>query len=215
MQEITLDPPRVGTRPCTAAPKGDSLFEWAATIPGPEGSPYAGGTFFLDIHFPDDYPFKPPKVRGRAAVISCGIGRASISPAGALAALPPVAPQWSALRWVSVLVALALTPTWWWATQIVFKTRVYHCNINSKGDICLDILKDQWSPALTIAKVLLSICSLLTDPCPSTSAGAVRAACGNSGAGGGDPDEGRTRFHVFGRAGGRPGGRHTCAYTAA
>ncbi len=91
-------------------PVGDDLFHWQATIMGPEDSPYTGGVFFLDIHFPADYPFKPPKVS--------------------------------------------------------FTTRIYHCNINSNGGICLDILKDQWSPALTISKVLLSVCSLLTDPNP-------------------------------------------------
>ncbi len=104
--ELQEDPPTS----CSAGPADDDLFHWQATIMGPDDSPYAGGLFFLDIHFPADYPFKPPKV--------------------------------------------------------TFNTRIYHCNINSNGGICLDILKDQWSPALTISKVLLSICSLLTDANP-------------------------------------------------
>ena len=77
---------------------------------GPPDSPYQGGVFFLNINFPPDYPFKPPKV--------------------------------------------------------TFTTKIYHPNVNSNGSICLDILNAQWSPALTTSKVILSICSLLTDPNP-------------------------------------------------
>lgn len=96
---------------CSAGPdRDDNIYLWKATIIGPEGSPYAGGIFNLDIQFPVDYPFKPPRV--------------------------------------------------------TFTTKVFHPNINSDGAICLDILKDQWSPALSVEKVLLSICSLLTDANP-------------------------------------------------
>lgn len=106
LENLTADPPSN----CSAGPLEDDIFHWQATLMGPNDSPYEGGIFVMNIKFPVDYPFKPPKV--------------------------------------------------------TFETKIFHPNINSSGGICLDILKEAWSPALTISKVLLSICSLLCDPNP-------------------------------------------------
>jgi ubiquitin-protein ligase len=51
--------------------------------------------------------------------------------------------------------------------NIKFATPIFHCNVSTHGIICLDILKDNWSPALTTEKVLMSINCLLIDPNPN------------------------------------------------
>lgn len=107
-----LDISRYPPNGISAGPSNESnLNEWNAILQGSPGTPYEGGIFDIKIIFPNDYPFKPPK--------------------------------------------------------ITFLTPIFHCNINAKGEICIDILKDNWAPALTIDKVLLSIASLLDKPNPN------------------------------------------------
>lgn len=48
--------------------------------------------------------------------------------------------------------------------KVRFLTKIYHPNIDKIGRICLDILKDKWSPALQINTVLLSIQALISNP---------------------------------------------------
>ena len=155
---------------CSAGPVGDDLFHWQATIMGPDESPYAGGVFFLNIHFPADYPFKPPKVNFTTKLYHCNVNEVrvvflwvcvipffdAVQPAGEFETccpvpnlhhvrrrtIPPLSNEFTAF----LLLLLSSPP--------------------QNGGICLDILKDQWSPALTCSKVLLSICSLLCDPNP-------------------------------------------------
>lgn len=51
--------------------------------------------------------------------------------------------------------------------RMQFETRMWHPNVSSQtGAICLDILKDEWSPALTIRTALISLQALLCSPEP-------------------------------------------------
>ena len=106
LKSLQNDPPAE----VEAAPRGEDMFLWDATIIGPDSTPYEGGAFNLELKFPQDYPYRPPEVK--------------------------------------------------------FLTKVFHPNINTKGEICLNILRDDWKASLTVRTILLSISSLLDEPNP-------------------------------------------------
>ncbi len=54
--------------------------------------------------------------------------------------------------------------------SIKFLTKMFHPNIYNDGNICLDILKDKWSPVYDVMSILMSIQSLLNDPNPNSPA---------------------------------------------
>ena len=54
------------------------------------------------------------------------------------------------------------------APNMNFKNKIYHPNVGNGGNICLDILKDQWRPIYTLRTTLMSIISLLNDPNPDS-----------------------------------------------
>mmetsp|Transcript_21752 Transcript_21752/g.49506 ORF Transcript_21752/g.49506 Transcript_21752/m.49506 type:complete len:176 (-) Transcript_21752:85-612(-) len=59
--------------------------------------------------------------------------------------------------------------------HVKFITKMFHPNIYNNGEICLDILQNQWSPIYDISAILTSIQSLLTDPNPNSPANSEAA----------------------------------------
>ncbi|KAG7274030.1 hypothetical protein CRUP_030752 [Coryphaenoides rupestris] len=77
----------------------------------PDSAPYDKGAFRVDIVFPVEYPFKPPK--------------------------------------------------------LTFRTKIYHPNIDEKGQVCLPIItSDHWKPATKTHQVIQSLTELVNNPEP-------------------------------------------------
>ena len=87
-----------------------NILNWTGLIV-PENPPYNKGEFKIEINFPAEYPFKPPK--------------------------------------------------------IAFKTKIYHPNIDEKGQVCLPIINaENWKPATKTDQVIQSLIALVNDPEP-------------------------------------------------
>jgi len=87
-----------------------NILNWQGLIV-PENPPYNRGAFKIEIIFPAEYPFKPPKV--------------------------------------------------------TFKTKIYHPNIDEKGQVCLPIISaENWKPATKTDQVVNSLVALINEPEP-------------------------------------------------
>uniref|UniRef100_H2YUW4 E2 ubiquitin-conjugating enzyme n=1 Tax=Ciona savignyi TaxID=51511 RepID=H2YUW4_CIOSA len=87
-----------------------NLLSWKMLLI-PDFVPYNKGAFRIDIVFPAEYPFKPPK--------------------------------------------------------ITFKTKIYHPNVDEKGQICLPIISpENWKPATKAVQVLHAVLALMAAPEP-------------------------------------------------
>lgn len=87
-----------------------NILQWQGLLV-PDSPPYNKGAFRIEIVFPAEYPFKPPKIS--------------------------------------------------------FKTKIYHPNIDEKGQVCLPIISaDNWKPATKTDQVIQALVSLINEPEP-------------------------------------------------
>jgi len=85
-----------------------NMLHWTAIL-CPDTAPYNKGGFKIDIVFPDEYPFKPPKIE--------------------------------------------------------FKTKIYHPNVDEKGQVCLPLISpENWKPATKSKEVLQALEALISSP---------------------------------------------------
>mmetsp|Transcript_39765 Transcript_39765/g.62096 ORF Transcript_39765/g.62096 Transcript_39765/m.62096 type:complete len:143 (+) Transcript_39765:282-710(+) len=107
----------------SAAPVGDNMYIWQATILGPKDSPYEEGCFSLRIQSIH------PNSTAALMPLKCSEGTAHLME-------QPLSLTFQSCRYPADYPMTA--------PKCQFTTRIYHPNINESGGICLDILKDQW-----------------------------------------------------------------------
>ncbi|KAJ3243882.1 Ubiquitin-conjugating enzyme E2 27 [Chytriomyces hyalinus] len=145
---------------------GDTITHLKGSFKGPDATPYEGGVFEVDIEITTEYPFKPPKMK-------CELCLSPFSAFFCFAKILVLFAVWtsansiifaqSSRKCTTQMSALKLEVRIFSPGQITVATFL-NLHINSIAAICLDILKDQWSPVLTLKTALISLQSLMSDP---------------------------------------------------
>ncbi|KAG5546126.1 hypothetical protein RHGRI_018341 [Rhododendron griersonianum] len=168
----------------SASPSEENMRYFNVMILGPSQSPYEGGVFKLELFLPEEYPMAAPKIRllsmpsGNNIMqeMQC-IGEKLVSMDGCCrhgllclcytidGILFGFSPKSTILTLIRLVMPADPSLVFGFRSDVLSLTECI-CLSMQLGRICLDILKDKWSPALQIRTVLLSIQALLSAPNP-------------------------------------------------
>ena len=90
---------------------GNEVMNFEVEYTPDQASYWYGGKYLFSFSFPDDFPYKPPKV--------------------------------------------------------MCKTKIYHPNIDFDGNVCLNMLKDDWNPTYTGTSCVAGVYYLFVEPNPN------------------------------------------------
>jgi ubiquitin-conjugating enzyme E2 M len=124
----------------------DNLMEFKVHVT-PDDGLYRGGKFTFDFKVPPTYPHDPPKVLCETTVCAAR---------ALLPTLADVTGSNSAPRSALLLPRRASPPA--------PRAQVYHPNIDMEGHVCLNILREDWKPVLTISSVMYGLTFLMLSP---------------------------------------------------
>ena len=119
-----------------SVPNSEKLRAWSAVIKGPPTSFYEGYEFDLEISVPEQYPMLPPQIKFLSKIFHPNV-------------------LYEVLNLQNNLIT-------WTLPKLISVLPVSRCR--QSGEICLDILKKEWSPAWSLHSACRAIVALLSDP---------------------------------------------------